>query len=310
MITSQSANTLLLVRPTNFGFNAQTAENNSFQTKIESRKLQELALNEFNNLVIVLRSAKVNVIVVDDEPQSQLPDAIFPNNWFSTHSDGSFCLYPMFAENRRFERKTSIIEMLKKCFDVEKTVDFTHYETNNKFLEGTGSLVLDRTNHIAYSCLSPRTNEDILDDFCAQLQYEKCCFRTSFEGKEIYHTNVMMTVADEYVIICTQSITNNSERETVIRKLKSTGKEIIEITIDQVGHFAGNMLQISNVDGKLFLAMSAQAYNSLDHKQKQKIKRYNDILYSDISTIEMVGGGSVRCMLAEIFLKQNLKNNG
>ena len=302
MITFQSADTLLLVRPTNFGFNAQTAVNNSFQTKTESDDLQKFALKEFDNLVETLNSAKVNLIVVEDEPQSQLPDSIFPNNWFSTHSDGNFCLYPMFAENRRLERKNSIIEMLKNRFDVKNTFDFTHYEAENKFLEGTGSLVLDRVNRIAYTCLSPRTNEEILDDFCAKLQYKKCCFRANFDGREIYHTNVMMSVADKYAILCTQSFTNSGELKEVIENLVYTDKEIIEISMEQMQSFAGNMLQISNTDGKRFLAMSSQAYNSLSAEQLRKIERHNDILHSDISTIETAGGGSVRCMLAEIFL--------
>ncbi|MDR0753787.1 MAG: amidinotransferase [Prevotellaceae bacterium] len=304
MTTTQSTNTLLLVRPTNFGFNAQTAVNNAFQTKTKNRELQKKALEEFDRLVETLIAAKVNPIVVDDEPQSQLPDSIFPNNWFSTHSDGSLCLYPMFAENRRLERKDNIINMLKNSFDVKNIFDFTHYEQQNKFLEGTGSIVLDRINRIAYACLSPRTSEEILDDFCENLKFKKCCFNAMFADREIYHTNVMLSVADKYAIICTKSITDRRELKNTIKNLFATNKEIIEISVEQMQHFAGNMLQISNSDGENLLAMSSQAYESLNLEQIKKIEHYNSILHSDIKTIETAGGGSLRCMLAEIFFEK------
>ncbi|MDR1553557.1 MAG: amidinotransferase [Prevotellaceae bacterium] len=304
MTITQSTNTLLLVRPTNFGFNTQTAVNNSFQTKTEDSDLQKHALKEFDKLIETLIAAKVNPIVVNDEPQSKLPDSVFPNNWFSTHSDGSLCLYPMFAENRRLERKDSIINMLKDNFKVKNIFDFTHYEQQNKFLEGTGSIVLDRINRIAYACLSPRTDEKILDDFCEKLQFKKCCFRALFDNKEIYHTNVMLSVADKYSIICTKSITDSNELNNVVENLFTTDKEIIEISIEQMQHFAGNMLQISNSDGEKFLAMSYQAYKSLNAGQIRKIERYNNILHSDIKTIETAGGGSLRCMMAEIFFEK------
>ena len=302
MASSQSTNVLLMVQPTNFGFNAQTAVNNSFQTQSNNIDLQKQALKEFDKLVDTLSNANINLVVVEDEPQSQIPDSIFPNNWFSTHNDGSFCLYPMFAENRRMERKGSIIEMLKNRFEVKNIFDFTHYENQNKFLEGTGSIVLDRVNRIAYACLSPRTNESILDDFCTKLQFKKCCFRAVFSNQEIYHTNVMLSVADKYAILCAESITDKDELKNITEKLLSTNKEIIEISIKQMQHFAGNMLQISNKKGAQFLAMSSQAYNSLTAAQITQIEKYNSILHSDITSIETAGGGSVRCMLAEIFL--------
>jgi hypothetical protein len=303
MTATQSTNTLLLVRPINFGFNAQTAVNNAFQTKTENSDLQKHALMEFDNLVETLIAVKVNAIVVNDEPQPQLPDSVFPNNWFSTHSDGNLCLYPMFAENRRLERKDSIVEMLKSRFAVKNILDFTHYEKQNKFFEGTGSMVLDRTNSIAYACLSPRTGEEILDDFCENLKFKKCCFRALFGNKEIYHTNVMMSVADKYAIICTESITNSNELKNVMENLSSANKEIIEISVEQMQHFAGNTLQIANSHGETFLAMSTQAYKSLNSGQIKKIEQYNNILHSDIKIIETAGGGSLRCMLAEIFLE-------
>ncbi|MDR2126043.1 MAG: amidinotransferase [Prevotellaceae bacterium] len=311
MTKTQFTNTLLLVRPTNFGFNAQTAVNNSFQKKTKKRDVHQHALEEFDKLVETLNAAKVNTIVVNDEPQSQLPDSIFPNNWFSTHSDGSLCLYPMFAENRRQERKDSIINMLKENFDVKNVFDFTHYEQQNKFLEGTGSIVLDRINKIAYACLSPRTDETILDEFCAKLHYNKCCFRAMFAEKDIYHTNVMLSIADEYSILCTQSIGNNNELRDVLEYLFASGKEIVEINLEQMQHFAGNMLQISNSDGEKLLAMSSQAYESLNLEQIRQIERYNNILHSDLKIIERIGGGSLRCMLAEIFLekKSNIKQD-
>jgi len=306
MTTSQSTNTLLMVRPTNFGFNAQTAVNNSFQTQSDNADLQKQALKEFDKLVETLSNANINIIVVEDEPQSKIPDSIFPNNWFSTHNDGSFCLYPMFAENRRLERKNSIIEMLKNRFIVKNIFDFIHYENQNKFLEGTGSIVLDRVNRIAYACLSPRTNEDALDDFCSKLQFEKCCFHAVFNNQEIYHTNVMLSVADKYAILCADSITDKNELKNITEKLLSTNKEIIEISIEQMKHFAGNMLQVSNNKGEQFLAMSSQAYNSLNVEQIKKIENHNQILHSDITSIETAGGGSVRCMLAEIFLETQI----
>ncbi|MDR2065021.1 MAG: amidinotransferase [Prevotellaceae bacterium] len=305
MTIRQSTNTLLMVRPTNFGFNAQTAVNNSFQTKTKNHDLQKQALKEFDKMVEILIAAKVNPIVVNDEPQSQLPDSIFPNNWFSTHSDGSLCLYPMFAENRRLERKDDIINLLKNNFDIKNIFDFTHYEQQNKFLEGTGSMVLDRINRIVYACLSPRTDEDILNDFCEKFQFKKCCFRAMFADREIYHTNVMLSIADKYSIICTKSITDANELKTIIENLFAANKEVIEISMEQMQHFAGNMLQISNSDGEKFLAMSSQAYESLNLEQIRKIEQYNNILHSDIKTIEKTGGGSMRCMLAEIFFEKN-----
>lgn len=309
MITAQSTNTLLLVRPANFGFNVQTAVNNAFQTKTENSELQKYALKEFDKLVETLIAAKVNPIVVNDEAHPQLPDSVFPNNWFSTHSDGSLCLYPMFAENRRLERKNNIIEMLKSRFEVKNIFDFTHYEQQNRFFEGTGSVVLDRVGCIAYACLSPRTDEAILADFCEKLKFKKCSFHAMFGDKEIYHTNVMLSIADKYAIICTKSISNSSELKNIIEHLLSTNKEIIEISIEQMQHFAGNMLQISNRNGENILAMSAQAYKSLNAEQIKKIERYNNILYSDIKTIETAGGGSLRCMLAEIFFENKSEYN-
>ncbi len=299
----QHSSHLLMIRPVRFDFNAETAVNNSFQVNAKDLLAQEKAAEEFNQLISVLTENGIDVTVVNDTPEPHTPDSIFPNNWISFHSDGSICLYPMYAQNRRLERKESVLEAIDKKFIVSKKIDFSNYEQSNIFLEGTGSMVLDRDHRIAYACLSPRTDLNILKDFCNQLNYTPIYFWALDGGNQpIYHTNVMMCVADEYVVICLESIPDLAERQLVVDSITESGKAIIAISFDQMNHFAGNMLQVHNQAGKRFLVMSSQAFGSLNKVQIEQIEGYNQIIHSDITTIETNGGGSARCMMAEVFL--------
>ena len=297
----QNTSHLLMIRPVSFGYNPQTAVNNSFQVKGDQSGVPEKALQEFDELVGTLRAHEIDVTVVDDSPEPHTPDAIFPNNWISFHENGTLCLYPMYAENRRQERKTSVLESIAKKFPVQRKIDLTHYENRNHFLEGTGSMVLDRENRIAYAGISPRTDRMVLNDFCRQLHYRSCIFHAFDEkGKLIYHTNVMMCVADRYVVICLDSIRDPVENRLVSQTISATGKEIIPISLDQMNHFAGNMLQVENAKQEKFLLMSAAAYHALTKEQVEKLSSLNKIIHSPLQTIETNGGGSARCMIAEM----------
>ncbi|MBR2649197.1 MAG: citrulline utilization hydrolase CtlX [Sediminibacterium sp.] len=299
----QHSNHLLMIKPVRFDFNAETAVNNSFQTNVQDTLAQEKAAAEFTQFISVLRSHGIDVTVVEDTPDPHTPDSIFPNNWISFHTNGTVCLYPMYAKNRRLERKPTVLKAIEEKFIIQKTIDFTYYEQDDIFLEGTGSMVLDRENKIAYACLSPRTHEKVLSDFCTQLGYSPVVFwALDAEGQPIYHTNVMMCVADKYVVICLDSIRNEIERSSVTASITATKKAIIEISLDQMNHFAGNMLQVHNKDNEPFLVMSSQAYQSLHADQIDMIQQFNPIIHSDITTIETNGGGSARCMMAEVFL--------
>jgi hypothetical protein len=302
-LSMQHTSQVLMIRPVMFDYNAETAVNNHFQVKSPDTGVQEKAAAEFDGLIGVLRANGVDVTVVDDSPQPHTPDSVFPNNWVSFHDDGSLILYPMFAENRRLERKQEVIDAVKQKFTVNEIIDFSDYEASQYFLEGTGSMVLDRDNKIAYACLSPRTNHTVLDRFCSKKNYRPVVFNAvDKSGLVIYHTNVMMCVADTYVVICLDSIVDSKEKERVLNTLIETGKEIIEISIDQVEHFAGNMLQVHNNMGERLLVMSSQAYKSLTEQQLNAISAHNRVLHADITTIETNGGGSARCMVAEVFL--------
>jgi hypothetical protein len=292
-----------MIRPVNFGFNAETAVNNAFQVAGQDAAAQEKAKKEFDGFVQLLRQNGVDVTVVNDTPDPHTPDSIFPNNWVSFHNDGTIILYPMFAVNRRQERKPQVIQQIGNRFDIRHTVDLTTYEPQDKFLEGTGSMVLDRDKKIAYACISPRTDKTILSDFAKKMNYRPVAFTAVDEkGRAIYHTNVMMCVADAYVVICLDSIADATEREMVVEVIKESGKEIFTITLEQMNHFAGNMLQVENVKGKKLLVMSSQAYMALSADQVKKLESYNRILYASLDTIETNGGGSARCMMAEVFL--------
>jgi hypothetical protein len=293
-----------MIRPVNFGFNAETAVNNAFQIAGADAAAQQKAQKEFDDFVNLLRNNGVDVLVVDDTPEPHTPDSIFPNNWISFHDSGTICLYPMFAVNRRHERKPQVLEKIKEQFSINNTIDFTGYENNQQYLEGTGSMVLDRDHKIAYACLSPRTHKQVLADFCKQLQYKPVLFMaTDAMDKPIYHTNVMMCVADHYVVICLQSLPDAGERKMVQDAIAESGKELIEISFEQMNHFAGNMLQVQNNGGEKLLIMSSQAYQSLNAEQVKKLQHFNRIVHSPLTTIETNGGGSARCMMAEIFLK-------
>lgn len=301
----QNAHQLLMIRPVNFGFNAETAVNNAFQKNIAGN-IQQKALQEFDAFVDVLRNNKVDVTVIEDTTDPSTPDSIFPNNWISFHEDGRLFLYPMFAPNRRQERKAHVLDAIKSRFAVSEVVDLGKYEAENIFLEGTGSMVLDRENRIAYACLSPRTDEKLLNEFCRLLGYSPVTFTsTDGEGTAIYHTNVMLCIAKTFAVICLASIPDAEERKTVVSSLQDTNKEIVDITLDQLNHFAGNMLQVRDVTGDLLLVMSTQAYTSLTTLQIEALEKHNRIIHSSLDTIETAGGGSARCMMAEVFLVRN-----
>ena len=296
-----------MIRPVNFGFNQETAESNAFQNAEFSNqnkdKSQVIALKEFDEMVIQLRKSDVNVIVIDDTSEPYTPDSIFPNNWVSFHGNGSVITYPMQAENRRLERRKDIIEQLSESFYINRKIDLSGFETDNKFLEGTGSLVLDRKFKIAYACLSPRTNEDVLKEFSAQMNYEIIAFSAvDGAGKQIYHTNVLMCIGEMFAVICLEAIPNLDERLLVRNSLEQSGKRVIEITLEQMNQFAGNMLEIKSQKGEKMLIMSSSAYNSLNPKQIKILNEYCTIYHFDLSMIEGNGGGSARCMMAEIHL--------
>lgn len=303
----QTTDTVLMIEPIAFGYNAQTAENNYFQVEQKDSGVQENALQEFNNFVEKLRSKGINVITVKDTLEPHTPDSIFPNNWVSFHKDGKVVLYPMFAANRRVERRDDIIENIKsKGFEVAEIDDWSFSEIQGHFLEGTGSMIFDHDNKIAYGSVSLRLDEKLFREFCEKYGFTPVVFH-SFQtvGSErlpIYHTNVMMCVADKFVVICLDCIDDELERSKVIETIKNSGKEIIEISEEQMQQFAGNMLQVQNTKGEKFLVMSETAYRSLTSEQVSAIEKYCEIIYSDLNTIEVNGGGSARCMLAEVFL--------
>lgn len=303
-MTSQSTSNILMIRPVAFGFNAQTAESNAFQNRDDDQlAVQQKAVEEFDGFVNVLRQNGVNVIVVNDTPEPHTPDSIFPNNWVSFHDNGDIILYPMQAENRRLERREDIIRQLEESFAANHVIDLSRFELKDDFLEGTGSMVLDRPNKIAYACISPRTNAEVLKAFCDYTGYKAITFdAVDQNGQAIYHTNVLMAVGSGFVVICLDSITNATEKELVIKSIQTTGKEIIDISFDQMNHFAGNMLEVKNTSGDTLIVMSKAAFDSLSNEQKNALEKYGKLVYADISTIETNGGGSARCMMAEVHL--------
>ena len=299
----QTTSHILMIRPVNFAFNAETATNNAFQIKNDETDVQGKALKEFDQFVSMLRSNGVDVTVVQDTTEPSTPDSIFPNNWISFHGDGTVLLYPMYAPNRRAERKEHVIGKINDHFLIKNKIDLSYNERSGVFLEGTGSMVLDRDNRIAFACLSPRTDRKVLDEFCNKMNYEAVVFHSVDEsGQPIYHTNVMMCVADKFVVICLDSIPDAEERKKVIAAIQKTRKEIIAIKYDQLNHFAGNMLQVENNKGEKLLVMSKQAFQSLSNEQEKKLSGYNRIIHASLNTIEANGGGSARCMMAEIHL--------
>jgi hypothetical protein len=306
----QITNNILMIRPVSFRMNEETAVNNYYQKELQSlssAEIQKKALKEFDDLVQKLKAIGVNLIVVDDTESPDTPDSIFPNNWISFHQDGNVALYPMFAENRRMERREDILDIIEENgFKIKSIVDYSSAELENIFLEGTGSLLLDRVNRKAYCALSPRADEDLLMEFCEDFEYTPVLFhayQTVEDRRElIYHTNVMMALTENYAIICLDAIDNKKERKQIIKNLLADGREIIKITEEQVNNFAGNMLQVIGKDNIRYTVMSEAAFKSLSEDQVAKIEKNSTILYSNIETIETCGGGSARCMMAEVFL--------
>tara|TARA_Y100000385_G_scaffold166325_1_gene172387 strand:- start:115 stop:1059 length:945 start_codon:yes stop_codon:yes gene_type:complete len=310
-MSKQITSAIMMIRPVAFRFNEETAVNNYYQKVLEgvsASQVQNRALEEFDTFVALLRSKAIDVVVIEDTIEPSTPDSIFPNNWISFHQDARVGLYPMCAENRRLERREDVLTQLQEDhkFLVADVVDFSHYEDEQLFLEGTGSMLLDRVNRIAYAALSLRTDVKVLEDFCKHFNYKAFTF-TSYQtvGNErlpIYHTNVMMCLADEFVVLCADTIDDESERMTLITSLEETGKEIIYISEVQKHRFAGNMLQLVGKSGEKYLVMSSSAHQALNKSQIDQIEKYCQILSSSLDTIEACGGGSARCMMAEIFL--------
>tara|TARA_R110001583_G_scaffold1670_2_gene12987 strand:- start:4031 stop:4966 length:936 start_codon:yes stop_codon:yes gene_type:complete len=309
----QITNTILMIRPVSFRMNEQTSVNNYYQKVLENltpETVQFKALQEFDSFVEKLRGVGVNVVVINDTIETDTPDSIFPNNWISFHENGDIGLYPMFAENRRLERREDVFNKLEELgFVINNVVDYTSAEKDGLFLEGTGSLLLDRVNGKAYCAISPRADEDLLIEFCEDFEYTPVQFiaNQTIENKRlpIYHTNVMMALAERFAVICLDSIDDKKERKDVLKHLKEDKKEVITITEDQVSSFAGNMLQVLGSNDETYLVMSTAAYDSLTKQQISRIEKYCEILHSPLDTIEACGGGSARCMMAEVFLPKS-----
>lgn len=307
---SQITNTVLMIRPVQFRMNEQTSVNNYYQKvpeNILSEVVNKMAVKEFDGMVRKLKKVGIQVIVVKDTKEFDTPDSIFPNNWISFHSNGTIGLYPMFAENRRLERKESVLEAVEnQGFVVKNVVDYSGAEVDNLFLEGTGSILLDRVNNKAYCAISDRADEGLFIEFCEDFEYTPVvfsAFQTVNDKREkIYHTNVMMCIGDTFAVVCLASIDDKKQRKSLINHLQDDGKKVIEISEDQVNHFAGNMLQLKGVEEASYLVMSQSALKSLRPAQVKLIESHTTILSCPLDTIESCGGGSARCMMAEVFL--------
>lgn len=295
-----------MVRPAHFGYNEETAASNLFQSRAEQwtpEQVEAAALAEFDEFVRRLRTARVTVHVWEDRPEPRKTDAVFPNNWVTFHADGTVITYPMLSETRRLERDEELLDKLAERFVIKKRIHLEEYEKHGKFLEGTGSMILDRAHRLAYACVSPRTHPELLEDFCHQMDYKPVLFTAiDDKGVEIYHTNVMMALGEAFVVICLESIAKSEDRRKLLRHFSVTGKEVIEISFEQMKAFAGNMLQVRNDRGEPMVIMSDRAYQSLNTEQIRRLERHATIFHSPIKVIETLGGGSVRCMMAEVFL--------
>ena len=307
----QLTNTVLMVRPVRFRMNEQTVVNNYFQEEMDLKndEINHQAQQEFDVLVEKLRTVGVKVIVVDDIYEQNTPDSVFPNNWITFHQNGDVAIYPMFAENRRRERREDILDKVEaEGFDIENVYDYTDAEKENIFLEGTGAMILDRVNRKAYCALSPRADEDLFIEFCEDFEYTPVIFKAyqqvNNEQLPIYHTNVMMALGVDFAVVCLDTITDKSERKNLLHHLKEDKKEVINITPKQMEQYAGNMLQVQGKDST-YLVMSDAAYNALTPQQIQTIEKHTQILHSNLETIETCGGGSARCMMAEVFNPSN-----
>ena len=304
----QDARTVLMIRPVRFQSNPQTAGSNRFQRQDgfeSSAQLQDAAALEFDGLVDNLRQAGVRVVVFDDTEEPHTPDSVFPNNWVSFHNDGTVVLYPMLAENRRPERRVELLDELsrKHGFRIDQTIDLSQHENNDRFLEGTGSLVLDRINRIAYACVSARTDLDVLGEFGQRMNYDVVVFEAvGRDGAAVYHTNVLMSIGEQFAVICAEAISDDKQRTAVLARLSETGREVVEISMEQLEQFAGNMLELENDQGEKVLAMSSRAFDSLSDKQRATLEKYATIVSAPVNRIEDSAGGSVRCMIAEVHL--------
>ncbi|SHG91996.1 citrulline utilization hydrolase CtlX [Flagellimonas flava] len=305
----QVTNTILMIRPVNFRMNEQTAVNNYFQEQpnLSKDEINAKAQREFDSFVAKLREHGVNVVVIEDTKEPDTPDSIFPNNWVSFHATGTVCVYPMFAENRRKERREDIFDKLEnEGFVIDNVMDYTAAEEEGVFLEGTGSILKDRVHQKAYCALSERAHEELFIEFCEDFD----CFPVIFHANQsvdgerlpIYHTNVMMAMAETFAVICLDTIDDKKERKYVVEHLKKDGKEVIDITEEQMYNFAGNMLQVIGAEDQRYMVMSSAAYNSLREDQISAIEKHCPIIHSSLDTIETCGGGSARCMMAEVFL--------
>lgn len=310
----QITNNILMIRPVSFRMNEETAINNYYQKVVDTltpETVQFKALQEFDAFVEKLKDKGVNVIVINDSKETDTPDSIFPNNWVSFHQNGDVGLYPMFAENRRLERREDVLEALEsQGFEIENVIDYTAAEEASVFLEGTGSLLLDRVNQKAYCALSPRADEDLFIEFCEDFEYTPVPFianqTVNGERLPIYHTNVMMCLAEDFAVVCLDCIDDKKERKNLLSHLKEDGKCVIAISESQVTNFAGNMLQVLGENNKRYLVMSKSAYESLSKQQITDIEKYCEIIYSSLDIIEACGGGSARCMMAEVFLPKSI----
>lgn len=308
-MSNQSTNQILMVRPAAFQYNEQTAESNDYQQKPKEKKADvlKIAQKEFDAMVDLLRSHEIDVHVIEDTKKPVKPDAVFPNNWFTTHPDGKIFLYPMKSENRRLERRPEILDYLRKNFEVNVVLDWSFYEEDeDRALEGTGSMVIDTNRKIIYACESPRTDVYLLKKYAKAISH-KCILFHAFKrnGAPQYHTNVVMCVGTAFAVICLDAIPDEKEKEKIIKNMGRAGKELIEISQEQLEeNFAGNMLEVKNENGGIFIVMSTNAFESLDADQRERLGKHGQLIHTDLSTIETVGGGSARCMLAEIFLKK------
>ena len=308
--TMQSTNTIFLVRPSSFSFNTKTSISNTFQAPLSESKetIQQKVLSEFDEFANTLTAKGIQVHVFDDTEFPEKPDAIFPNNWISFHPDGTLILYPMLAPNRRPEKREDIVTFFKNNYSVQTLLDLTHYEKDNSFLEGTGSIVFDHVHKIAYATLSPRTHKALFLSVCDYLHYQPVCFH-AFDKSEIpiYHTNVMMCIAKHFAVICLDSIADKSDRAMLVNQLKDSGHQIIDISFEQMNQFACNMLSLQTINDKEILVLSQSAFDSLNGTQKKEIEQFVELLPMSIPTIETIGGGSARCMIAEVFLQAKEK---
>ena len=309
----QTTNTILMIRPANFRMNEQTAVNNYYQQELSGMlpaSINAKAQEEFDAFVEKLTAVGIEVVVVEDTKEPDTPDALFPNNWISFHENGDIAIYPMFAENRRLERREDVLEVLEeKGFSIENVIDYSEAEEEGIFLEGTGSMILDRQNRKAYCALSPRADEELFIEFCEDFEFTPVIFEANqtVDGQReaIYHTNVMMCVAETFAVVCLDSIDDKKEKKNLLKHLKSDKKEVIAISEEQVTQFAGNMLQVRGNNDERYLVMSTSAYESLTNQQLKNLEKHTKIVHSSLQTIETCGGGSARCMMAEVFLPKN-----